>query len=86
MNDKKNSCRYDDYIEPRSPHLNLFHTCSSLSRSLAEFKLDRIYPRNINMKLNIDPKDNSSGYDRSLVSKNSGHLKNSSGSENKFYH
>ena len=39
MGDKKSLCKFDDYIEPKTPQLNLFNTCSSLSRSLAEFKL-----------------------------------------------
>lgn len=53
LTDKKNLCKYDDYIEPK-PSLH----SSPIHSSLIDFKLDRIFPKNINIKLNTDLKPN----------------------------
>lgn len=55
MNDKKNICKFDDYVEPKSL---ASHNANPLCKSMSEFKLDKIYPRNINLKLNLDCKEN----------------------------
>lgn len=53
MYEKKSTCKYDDYIEPKTMAP---YNASPLTKSLAEFKLDRIFPRNINIKLNLESK------------------------------
>ncbi len=53
MYEKKSTCKYDDYIEPKTMTP---YNASPLTKSLAEFKLDRIFPRNINIKLNLESK------------------------------
>lgn len=59
MKDKKNSCKYDDHIENKPRLMQRSQTTSKLA---ADFKLDRIYPRNINIGLNLDQKENPSNY------------------------
>jgi hypothetical protein len=73
MNDKKNTCKFEDYIEPKSRPLQ---TNQTMSKSAADFKLDRIYPRNIDIKLNLDIKENTTTFEHSYNGKNSHHLKN----------
>lgn len=50
MSEKKSSCKFEDYIESRPHPTGYPLICSPFSRSLAEFKLDRISPRNINIR------------------------------------
>jgi hypothetical protein len=82
---KKNICKFEDYLEPRTPQLNILSTCNSLNRSLAEFKLDRIFPKNINVKLTIDRKENSGRYEKGASSKSSLHAKGLNNYDNRFY-
>jgi hypothetical protein len=53
MSDKKNLCRYDDYIEPKTLMVS-YHAPTSHSAVLTEFKLDKIFPKTINIKLNAE--------------------------------
>lgn len=50
--DKRSFCKYDDYIEPKGP--SSLHANTAHWQSLSEFKLDRIFPRNISMRFNND--------------------------------
>lgn len=83
MNDKKNVCKFDDYIEPRF----LGHQGSNtLSKSVSDFKLDRIHPRNINIQLNLDSKENHLANDHHPPHKNAQHPKGIIDNNSKFYH
>ena len=50
LTDKKNLCKYDDYID-RKPSLH----ASPIHSTLLDFKLDRIFPKNITIKLSPNP-------------------------------
>lgn len=101
MTDKKNICRYDDYIESKAL-AGSYHT-SPLHNVLHQFKLDRIFPRNINIKLNQETIEGLAGNSIKYAdSKNAGEggkgigevgrngggqaFKLFNSSENKFYH
>lgn len=83
MNDKKNVCKFDDYIEPKS---FAYNNSNPLYKSVSDFKLDKIYPRNINIKLNLDSKENHTNQDLQIVPKNSQHPKGHNDNNSKFYH
>lgn len=85
MNDKKNTTKFDDYIEPRTPQLNILNTCSSLSKSLSEFKLDRILPKSINIKFYLEGKENTGRGEKHNANKLSNYSKGVNCYENKFY-
>jgi hypothetical protein len=73
MTDKKTICKYDDYIESKSHIYSSHLTPVALSKSLAEFKLDKIFPKNISINLNFEGKENTT--DNISIVKNSSHLK-----------
>ena len=75
MNHRKNTTKYDDYIEPRTSQINILNTCNTLSKSLNEFKLDRILPKSINMKLYLEGKENTGRGDKLNNNKMSNHSK-----------
>lgn len=52
MNEKKHILKYEDYIEPKAHILSSHLGVTSYANSLAEFKLDKIFPRNINFNFN----------------------------------
>jgi hypothetical protein len=52
MNEKKHVLKFEDYIEPKAHILSSHMGVSSYASTSAEFKLDRIFPRNINFDLN----------------------------------
>jgi hypothetical protein len=91
MADKKNLCRYDDYIESKAV-VGSYHAAGH-SCVLPEFKLDKIYPKNINIKLNQESFDGLSGCAIRVEGKadsqntRSNHaFKFFNNTENKFYH
>jgi hypothetical protein len=86
MADKRSICRYDDYIESKAP--GSYHKASANPSLLTEFKLDRIYPKNISLKLSGEGFDGLAGsaIKGEVRSRSNQAFKLLNSSENKFYH
>lgn len=62
MADKRNLCKYDDYIESKAVGSHhTAHTAHTHVSMMPDFKLDKIFPKNISFKLNGDSFDGLSG-------------------------
>lgn len=87
MADKRNLCRYDDYIESKAA-MGSHHTAHTHPSMMPEFKLDKIFPKNINIKLNGDSFDGLSGnaIKGEMHSRSTQAFKLLNSTENKFYH
>lgn len=86
MTEKRSLCRYDEYIESKAP--GSYHTASATPSLLTEFKLDRIYPKNINLKLSRESFDGLAGsaIKGEVHSRSNQAFKLLNSTENKFYH
>lgn len=82
MNDKKNITKTDDYSETK---FNLLQRSQTTSKLTTDFKLERIYPRNINIGLDLDNKENPNNYEQTYNGKNSYHFKTLN-IDHKMYH
>ena len=85
MNDKKNSTKFEDYLEPKTATINMVNTCGTINKSMSEFKLDRILPKSINIKLYLEGKENTIRGDKMSGNKLNNHSKGANCYENKFY-